>query len=201
MLEKIFASKTRLKLLQIFLSHSTNKYYQRQLEKLLDMNIRSLQVELDNLFEADFLKKERDGNRVYYFVNGKFPLLKELRILVLKGTFLSDELKFLLADNKRVQLSFIYGSAAKGDLMEGSDLDLFIVGGEMPHKLHTTIKEAEKNFARTINYVIYDAKELRKRAKEGAGFITEVLNSNKIYIKGSEDELRKILKREKAGGV
>lgn len=201
MLEKIFASKARLKLLQIFLCHSTEKYYQRQLEKLLGMNIRSLQLELNNLFEAGFLRKEKDGNRLYYRVNEKFPLLEELRVLVLKGTFLLDKLKILLASDKSVQVSFIYGSAAKGDLLEHSDIDLFIIGRVMPCKLHAAIKEAEKKFARTINYVVYDSKEFLKKAEEKAGFVAEVLNSSKIYIKGSEDELRKILERKEVGRV
>lgn len=193
MLEKIFISKTRLRLLKIFLSHRTEKYYQRQLEKILNINIRSLQIELKNLLKIGFLQKEKDGNRVYYFINEKFPLLDELYKLILKGSFLIDKVKVLLS-NRKADVAFIYGSASKRDLLEGSDIDLFIVGKIDPYKLHKAIKELEKDFSRVINYVIYERAEIRRKIKEREGFIMDVLNSNKIYIKGNEDEFRKIFK-------
>lgn len=193
MLEKIF-TPNRLKLLRLFISHSANRYYQRQLEKLLGINIRSLQIELGNLLEAGFLKKEKDGNRMYYTLNEKFPLLAELQPLILKGTFMLNKLRNILTNNKMARLVFIYGSAAKGDLLERSDIDLFIVGKVDSAKLHAAIKNLESDFSRTINYIVYDASELQRKAKEKAGFIMDVLNNNKIYIKGDDDELRRLIK-------
>lgn len=194
MLEKIFKSKTRVRLMQLFLSHRNLKYYQRQLEKILDMNIRSLQVELNNLLNIGLLQKEKDGNRIYYCVNEKFPLLEELYRLILKGSFLIKELKLLL-ENKKIDVAFIYGSASKGDLLERSDIDLFIVGEVDSYSIHNAIKGLEKNFSRAINYVVYTKKEIYKKAKAKDGFIIEVLDSDKIYLKGDEDEFREIIKR------
>lgn len=193
MLEKLFTSRVRLRLLQLFLNHQEEHYYQRQLERLLDIGVRSLQLELDNLINIGFLKKENDGNRVYFSVNDVFPLLHELQALILKGSFLVDELKKLLSNNK-VRLAFIYGSAAKDDLLMGSDIDLFIVGDIDSPKIHRAIKKLESSFSRTINYVIYDTDDLIKKAKEKAGFVTDVLKGDKIFIKGTEDEFRKIIK-------
>lgn len=193
MLEKLFTSKTRLKLLQLFLNHRAERYYQRQLEKLLGVNIRSLQIELGNLLKIGFLRKEKDGNRVYYIVNEKFQLLEELNKLVLKGSFFVDKLKILLS-KPEVELAFIYGSAARGDIIEESDIDLFIVGNADSYKLHSVIKEIEKDFSRVINYVIYNKKEIHKKVQGKSGFITNVMNSNKVFIKGTEDEFRKIIK-------
>lgn len=194
MLEKIFTSKARVRLLQLFLSHRSQKYYQRQLEKILDMNIRSLQVEISNLLGIGFLQKEKDGNRIYYSVNEKFPLLEELYRLIFKGSFLIEELKVLL-ENKKIDIAFIYGSAGKGDLLEGSDIDLFIVGEIDSYKIHRAIEGIEKNFSRVINYVVYTKKEIYKKVKAKDGFITEVLGDKKIYLKGDEDGFRKIIKR------
>lgn len=193
MLEKLFTSTVRLKLLQLFLNHQEERYYQRQLERLLDIGVRSLQLELDNLINIGFLKKEVDGNRVYFSVNGVFPLLHELQALILKGSFLVDGLKKLLSSGK-VRLAFIYGSAARGDLLLESDIDLFIVGDIDSLKIHRAIKKLENSFSRTINYVIYNTDDLIKRAKEKAGFVTDVLKGDKIFIKGTEDEFRKIIK-------
>lgn len=192
MLEKLFTSKTRLKLLQLFLSHRLERYYQRQLEKLLGVGIRSLQIELNNLLKIGFLKKEKDGNRIYYIVNEKFQLLEELNKLVLKGSFFIDKLKNLLS-KPEVELAFIYGSAAHGDMLEESDIDLFIVGNVDSYKLHSAIKEIEKDFSRVINYVIYNKKEVCKKVQGKSGFIINVIDSNKFFIKGSEDEFRKII--------
>ncbi len=194
MLEKIFTSKARLKLLQIFLSHKENKYYQRQLERLLNINIRPLQLEIKNLLEIGFLEKEKDGNRVYYFINRKFPLLEELGKLILKGTFLRENLSLLLS-NKNVLLAFIYGSGAQNDLLEKSDIDLFIIGEVEAYQLHEIIKILEKDFARTINYIVYDKKDFRDKIKEKAGFVMDVLKCNKIYLKGTDNEFRKFIEQ------
>lgn len=193
MLEKIFTSKVRLKLLQFFLSHRTSRYYQRQLEKLLGVNIRSLQLELNNLLEIGFLYKEKDGNRIYYFVNEKFPLLEELYKLILKGSFFMNKLQVLLSD-KKIDVAFIYGSAAEHDLLEESDIDLFILGRIDPYNLHATIQILEKNFSRVINYVVYTKEEMIKKKKKRTGFITDVITSNKIFLKGTDNEFRKIIK-------
>lgn len=192
MLEKIFTSKVRLKLLQIFLSHKENKYYQRQLEKILGISIRPLQVEIKNLLEIGFLKKEKDGNRIYYFINDRFPLLEELDKLILKGTFLIDKLSLLLSD-KDISLAFIFGSAAQGNLMKNSDIDLFIIGNTDTYRLHKALKNIENDFSRIVNYIIYGKKEILKKIKEKSGFITEVINSKKIYLKGSDEEFRKFI--------
>ena len=194
MLEKIFTSKARLKLLQIFLSHKENKYYQLQLERLLNINIRPLQLEIKNLLEIGFLEKEKDGNRVYYFINRKFPLLEELGKLILKGTFLRENLSLLLS-NKNVLLAFIYGSGAQNDLLEKSDIDLFIIGEVEAYQLHEIIKILEKDFARTINYIVYDKKDFRDKIKEKAGFVMDVLKCNKIYLKGTDNEFRKFIEQ------
>lgn len=193
MLEKLFTSTTRLKLLQLLLNHQEERYYQRQLERLLNVKVRSLQLELSNLLDIGLLKKETDGNRVYFSVNGTFPLLRELQALILKGSFLVDALRDLLSKDK-VRLAFIYGSAARGDLLVESDIDLFIVGNIDSSKIHKAIKNLEDSFSRTINYVIYNTDDLSKKAKEKAGFITDVLKGDKIFIKGTENEFRKIIK-------
>lgn len=193
MLEHLFTSKARLKLLQFYLHHTNEKYYQRQLETLLKINIRALQIELSNLTNIGFVSRETDGNRIYYYVNKKFPLLDELRKLVLKGSFFLENIKPLLL-GKNIQTAFIYGSGAKGDLLEGSDIDLFIIGKVDPYKFHKIVKKLESGFSRVINYVIYTKEEVRKRVKDKDGFIINVLNSQKIYIKGSPDEFEKIIK-------
>ena len=193
MLEKIITSRMRIKLLQLFLSHKTNKYYQRQLEKILKVNIRPLQVELDNLLNIKLLKKLKDGNRVYYYLDNDFPLLTELQNFIMKGTFLAGKLKNILS-KKDVSFAFIYGSAAETDLLEASDIDLFIVGKTDPYELHQAIKNIEGKFSRVINYVVYDQKELLDKFVKRDGFITDVLSGAKIFVKGGENDLRGVIK-------
>lgn len=196
MIEHLFTSKARLKLLQFYLNHLNERYYLRQLESILRVNIRALQIELNNLLNIGFLSKEKDGNRTYYSVNKKFPLLDELRRLILKGSFFLKKLKTSLF-GENIQASFIYGSGAEGDLSEGSDIDLFIIGKADPYKLHKTIKDLEGSFSRVINYIVYSPQEVQKRVKDKDGFILNVLNSQKIFIKGTPDDLEKIIKRKK----
>jgi hypothetical protein len=63
MLEKLFGSKTRVKILKLFLIHPLEKYYIRQLSRDLKLQLNSVRRELENLENFGILTSdEKDVN-------------------------------------------------------------------------------------------------------------------------------------------
>ncbi|MDI6689692.1 MAG: nucleotidyltransferase domain-containing protein [Actinomycetota bacterium] len=97
-----------------------------------------------------------------------------------------------LHGEKDILVAFIYGSYAQNRETISSDIDLFVVG-EIPSKdLHKLIRKAQGISGREINYALYTPEEFTRKVQTKDHFISEVLDSAKIFIKGSESDLQKI---------
>ncbi|MBC7264250.1 MAG: winged helix-turn-helix transcriptional regulator [Chloroflexi bacterium] len=85
LLEGLFSSKVRIKLLTLFLSEPGQRYYSRELARAIGGRQNAVWRELRNLENLGLLRSEAEGNLQYYLVNTGFPLFAELRNLVLKA--------------------------------------------------------------------------------------------------------------------
>jgi DNA-binding transcriptional ArsR family regulator len=83
MIEKLVNSKTRLKILKLFLSNIDDRYYLRELERLLDESLSPLRRQLVKLTNIGILITEVEANLKYYRLNKDFEGLEELRRMVL----------------------------------------------------------------------------------------------------------------------
>ena len=71
--EKLFGSKTRAKLLQLFFESPEKSFYVREMARVIDEQINSVRRELLNLESIDIIKKETFDNKIYYSANKKHP--------------------------------------------------------------------------------------------------------------------------------
>ncbi|MDO8602369.1 MAG: hypothetical protein Q7O04_00770 [Candidatus Omnitrophota bacterium] len=83
MIEKLVNSKTRLKILKLFLSHIDDRYYLRELERLLEESLSPLRRQLLKLTDMRILITEDEANLKYYRLNKNFEGLEELKNIVL----------------------------------------------------------------------------------------------------------------------
>ena len=83
MIEKIITSKTRVKLLNLYLTHIDDRYYLRELERMLDESLSPLRRQLIKLVKMGILVTEEEANLKYYRLNKNFTGIEELRKLVL----------------------------------------------------------------------------------------------------------------------
>lgn len=105
MLSTLIASKTRVKLLTLFLTHPDERFYYTELFKRLKVSHSALQKELKKLEEGGLLESKREANVRYYWVNKKFPIFEELKTIVLKTVGLAEELKADLDHIGNLELS------------------------------------------------------------------------------------------------
>ena len=127
-LEKLFSSKARSKVLNLFFMNPKNKYYLRQIESITKLSISSIQNEVKNLLQLNILSTYKDGNRCYFELNNNHYLYNELKSIIIKTSGIAETLKRLLEDkNKDIKFAFIYGSYAKGTETITSDIDITLV--------------------------------------------------------------------------
>ena len=72
-IEKLFGSKTRAKLLDLFFSDTSKSYYVREITRVIEEQINSVRRELINLESIGIVKNEAYDNKVYYSANMKSP--------------------------------------------------------------------------------------------------------------------------------
>jgi predicted nucleotidyltransferase len=164
----------------------------REIERLTDFAIGTIQQELKKLVSMNLLKRTRDGNRVYYEANIFYPLYPELHRIVLKTTGLTDLLKKALEGNEKIRIAFIYGSIATGMEKAESDVDLMIIGDVGLRRLSTLLSVVPDQIGREINPHTLSSEEFIRKKAEGNHFLTTVLSEQKIFIIGSEDELNQM---------
>lgn len=194
MLDKLFGSRLRARVIGWLFTHPDERFFVRQLTQLLGEDSTNLSRELARLEELGFLTCRLEGRQTYYQANAKSPLFEELKGLAVKTTGLADHLRKSLQSLKdQIQVAFIYGSFARGEATAESDVDLVLVGSLSSRDAAACLARTGAKLGREINYVVYDSKEFKKKARERQHFITNILKAPKIFILGSEDELKKIV--------
>ena len=192
---RITKSKLREELLMLYITNPTKKYYLRELERILDFSVGNIRRELINLENSGLFLSENKGNLVYFFLNKKYPLLKEVKSIILKTSGVSKILRNNLKKIKGVNQAFIYGSFAAGDERADSDIDLMIIGKVDEEKLIEEINKIEKKLQRDINYTIYEKHDFKKKKEDGNAFIIDILKKKKIFLIGDENDLWKYGKK------
>jgi predicted nucleotidyltransferase len=190
MLELLFSSTARVKVLALLLLNPETSFYQREISALTDLPIRAVQREVERLQTLGLLTSFTRGNQVHYQVNRDFFLFPELKGIFLKTVGLTALLGDALREAKNVALAFIYGSYAADQESTVSDIDILVVGSLSSRELHTTLQEAERLAHRQINYILFSPEEFRAKTQTGDGFLRNVLNGPKIFLIGDDNALR-----------
>ncbi|HID60626.1 MAG TPA: ArsR family transcriptional regulator [Hadesarchaea archaeon] len=189
MLESIIGSKTRVKILALFLLNLDRRFYVRELARKTGGNINSVRRELQKLESIGLLKSERAGNLKYFTTNKKMPIYEELKSMFLKTEGLGKIMKENLSELGEVKLAFVYGSFARGEEQLKSDIDLMIVGEVDEKRLVPMIRKLEERLSREINYTLFSSMEFKSRVKKKDPFLSDVLRGKKIKLVGEPNEV------------
>ena len=190
MLQRLLTSKTRVKLLTLFLTNPEREMYIREIARSTNENINAIRRELSNLEEIGLLTSTRKGNAKYYTVNKNMPIYNELTNIILKTEGVARILQENLSEIGEIKTVFIYGSFASKKARINSDIDLFIIGTVNEKQMIRHIKKLEKKLSREINYVLFEPNEFKERIKNKDPFVSNVLKEPKIMLMGNLDEFR-----------
>lgn len=195
MLENLFGSKTRVKLLNLFLNNSDGCFYVREIARDLKENINSIRREVMNLEkigiikvvpndELDINEEERKKNkkekRRYYRADKDFTLYNELKDLMMKSKLLVD--KDVI--NKIKELSGIKLLVLSGVFVDDkrARADILVVGNVDKNKLRKLVANMERNFENPLRYSMMSQKEFNYRNAMTDKFLFEVMEGKKIVV-------------------
>ena len=191
MLESLYIAKSKIRqdLLALFFTNPSQKYYLRELQRILGYSAGSIRRELLRFQKDALFHTQKVGNLLYYSLNTKHPLFEELRSIVSKTVGVEGSLRKILSSIKQVKISFIYGSFALEHQKATSDIDLMIIGNPDISNLNEKIASLEKKLKREINITIYSREEFVAKKRDKSGFILDLLKNPKIMLIGKEDDI------------
>jgi predicted nucleotidyltransferase len=189
-IEKLFGSKLRAKVLGWFFTHVDERFFVRQLESLVKEDSTNLSRELARLESLKILVSEREGRQKYFKVNRSSPTFEEMKALILKTVGVSGVIKSGLEKVKGIKYAFIYGSFARNTEKPESDVDLMVVGNAHLDEIEDILSKIEQQLGRSVNIIFYSLREFREKISSKDSFIRTVLNSPKIMLIGEENGIK-----------
>lgn len=198
MIDALFGSKTRIKLLHLFLNNPGKSFYVREITRLIDEQINSVRRELANMMNVGIIKSDTADNKLYYEVDQRYEHYVPLRAIFgddksaaeavnePKQSTLDWQAKLDEVGGVRLAIMagvFVAGSASK--------LDLLLVGNMAPARVKAFIKTLEKKEGRELNYSVVSYDEFYYRLSIRDKFITELISSKHVVLRDTEQILDK----------
>lgn len=197
-IEQLFGSKTRVRLLGLFLENPERAYYVRELTRRIDAQLNSVRRELSNLIDMGIIlevegkiiaqeaddegktKKKKNDKKKYYRADQEFIFFEELRSIMKKSSVLMHKSVVRgLAEKGTIDLLFMTGKFVDDDDIPS---DLLIVGNVGLKTLQSAISEFEKKIGWEINYTYMPKDEYVYRKEVKDRFLASIMNSEKIVL-------------------
>lgn len=190
MLEHLFGSKTRYRMLKLFFRDPKKIYYVRELTRALDTQINAVRRELKVLLDSGIIVEtsieEQTGvkskpRKKYYKINDESLLYSELKGLLLKDAMLSEqaflnELKTKGGDIQFMMITGLFTGASE------APTDLFLVGDIKPKNLGKLIASYEKEHGKDVRYTFMTAAEFKERRHVMDKFVFDLFEHDHIKV-------------------
>lgn len=212
MIEQLFGSKTRVKLLQLFYTNPNRSFYVREITRKINEQINSVRRELSNLLSIGIIKSESTNNRLYYEVNQGYEYYSALASIfggvaapaAAKRTTKAKEgarPKDLPAGRQadvapehplakavrgigKVDLAVLTGQFTRD---ESPGVDVLIVGDVNQAKVNKFMAELEENENKELRYTVLPFSDYQYRVQINDRFISNVKAAKKQVIVNSQE--------------
>lgn len=175
-------SEISRKLLNYFFLNPNQSLYVNELTRNLQVDKRNLVKKIKELEEEGVLKSQARGNLKLYSISQQYPLYDEYRKIIVKTLGFEDELRKILAETKKLNAAYIYGSYARDKMDVHSDIDLLIIGEHDIISLQRNLSRLQKVIGREINAVNMSVREFKKRNRNKDAFVASILKQKNIRI-------------------
>lgn len=192
MIDQLFGSKTRVKLLQLFYSNPNRSFYVREITRKIDEQINSVRRELANLLNAGLITSDTSNNKVYYEVDQKFVYFDPLSEIfggkrpkksrATPKTEVAEEIEDDAADLKalgNIEIACLMGQFTRD---EASGIDVLLVGNVNQHAVQKYVTELEKQEGKDLRYSVFSLDDFTYRLQIKDRFMSNVLLSKKQIL-------------------
>ena len=188
MIEQLFGSKTRIKLLRLFYANPNRSFYVREITRKIDEQINSVRRELANLLSIGIISSDTTNNRLYYEVNQAYKYYEPLKTIFGDGDIAEEASPIANdTDNQRraikalgnVELAVYTGQFTRDEL---TGIDFLLVGDINQAKLNKFIADLEAKEGKEIRYTVMPMKDFRYREQIKDRFISNVISAKKQVL-------------------
>jgi predicted transcriptional regulator len=185
MIDALFGSKTRVKLLHLFLNNPGKSFFVREITRKIDEQINSVRRELSNMLNIGIITSDSSDNKLYYQVNQRYEYYLPLRAIFGDGNVdmkevgvsedgdLIERYTTLLENISGLRLAILSGVLVKGST---GTVDVLMVGNMPPARVKSLMKEVERDEGRELNYSVMSHDDFYYRLSVRDKFITEIIN-------------------------
>ncbi len=177
-----------LEIMVPFTEDINRRVHGRGLEDGLDLSQKSIQKKLNGLEQEGILESETSGRTKQFSLNQENILTQKAVIMAELVKFYnlmssSFEVKEIVGEvlNKTSSSFLVYGSFAKGNYDETSDLDILIIGKNV-----NGIGEINEKYSRDIHFMFISKKEFKEGIERNESYVNEVLK-NHVICRGFEN--------------
>jgi predicted nucleotidyltransferase len=92
-------------------------------------------------------------------------------------------------DREGVEVAFVFGSLAASKEKAASDVDMLVIGAVGLRALSSWLSGVSDQIGREIHPHTMTMEEFRQRKQKGDHFLSNILESPKLFIIGNENDL------------
>lgn len=196
-IEQLFGSRTRARLLGLFLENAERPFYVRELARRVDAQINAVRRELKNLLDIGIVieaesnaptpvmerGEEEDGGKEhkrFYQANISFPLFEDLKAVMKKAAVLMNaSLVDSLKANGKLDLLILTGRFTE---THNIPTDVLVVGELTPEAVQLAIAAFEREIGREVNYTFMPPQEFAYRSDVSDRFLQSILQSRRVVL-------------------
>ena len=191
MIDALFGSKTRVKLLHLFLNNPNRAFYVREITRKIDEQINSVRRELANMLAVGIIQSDSSNNRLYYEVNQSYQHYEPLRAMFTdvpleSGVEVAADWVKRLKPLGDIRLALLAGSLVRGS---GSDVDVLLVGDVNKTQAKKFIKQLEDEEGKQLNYTILAYDDFYYRLSIKDLFVSNIINGKFTLLQDTENIL------------
>lgn len=199
MIDALFGSKTRVKLLHLFLNNPGKAFYVREITRLIDEQINSVRRELANMLEVGIITSASADNKLYYEINQRYEYYTPFRGIFAdpKSLASTQVVKTEKLNSWEVDLAKLSGlriAITAGVLVNGSvsSVDMLIVGNIPEKKVAQIASLIEKDQGRELRYSVLSYDEFYYRLSVRDKFINDILTNKHQVLVDTDNILKNI---------
>lgn len=180
-IEKLFGSKTRAKLLELFFANTNKSYYVREITRVIDEQINSVRRELMNLEGIGIVRNETYDNKIYYAANMKHPYAHAFQEIFGRKVTPAKVQEVRRAASKdwddkiRPVVKYLRAMLITNRLPGQDGIDMLLVGDDRTKKLTRWAEVVEEKQGKPLDYVIMSRDDYLYRRSVRDRFIMDVL--------------------------
>lgn len=175
---QLYQKITQLKVLELFINNPYEQYYLREASRILEISPMTVKRALDLLLHERLLVREEFKNQILFRANMDSPAFMHLKtaynLAWLEERNLVEHVKEKLSG---LSTLILYGSFAKGENDETSDIDLLAIAPVKKPDLHLT-----DYLGKETSLVIFSTSEWKEQAKNNKAFYIDVLTEGIVLF-------------------